>query len=306
MALVCLACGEQAASSDATGGGAGVGSGGGGGKGTGGSAGKAPCSEDHGPNATCVMQVEGRTVDASGAPLAAISTSVCGSICWYGESDASGAFSVVIGENIVPTEFSTLPHGRPGRTSFYFALPTVTSTSVQVGDLTMLDLPASGPTLTVWHEKQGAPAQTVSSGGLTLEVAAGTQVKLDVEDVALDALGKQLRVLPVPAGVRDAFADPKLALVALWALSPFEAAIIDAATGEPALARVSVENTLGLPSGAAVEWLALGSYLFPDWVKPATFEVVATGKVSADGTRVEMDAGQGVRYLTWLGARKKP
>jgi hypothetical protein len=131
-------------------------------------------------------------------------------------------------------------------------------------------------------------------------------VKLDVEDVASDALGRQFRALSIPAAQRDAFADPKLSVTALWALTPFEAAIVDEATLAPALARLTAENTLGLPADTPVEWLALGSYLFADWVKPARFEVVATGKVSSDGARVEMDAGQGVRYLTWLGVRKKP
>ncbi len=178
--------------------------------------------------------------------------------------------------------------------------------SVEVGDLPLLDLPPSGPSLVVWHEKQGAPAQTVTSGELTLEIGAGTQVKLDVEDVALGDEGKQFRALGIPAAKRPAFAGEALGLGALWALTPFEAAVIDEQSGSPALARISADNTLGLPADTAVEWLALGSYLFADWVKPAAFEVVASGKVSTDGTRIEMDAGQGVRYLTWLGVRKKP
>jgi hypothetical protein len=252
------------------------------------------------------MEVKGRTVDGSGAPLPGISTSVCGSVCWYGESDASGAFSVSIGERIVPDQFSTLPHGRPSRTNFYFALPPVSGPSVQVGDLRLLDLPTSGPSLVVRSDKQGSPAQTVKSGELTLDVSAGTQVKLDVEDVALDAVGKQFRALSIPATARDAFADPKLGVVALWALTPFEAAIVDEATLAPELARISADNTTGLAAGTLVEWLGLGSYLFADWVKPAKFEVVASGKVSSDGARIEMDAGQGVRYLTWLAVRKKP
>jgi hypothetical protein len=252
------------------------------------------------------MEVKGRTVDATGAPLGGISTSVCGVVCWYGDSDASGAFSVSIGEKIVPAKYSTLPHGRPARTSFYFALPSVTEPVVNVGDLTLLELPASGPELVVWSDKAGAPAQTVTSGELTLALEAGTQVKLDVEDVALDALGKQFRALAVPAAQRGRFADEKLGLVALFALSPFEAAVVAEADGAPALARLRAENTTGLAAGTAVEWLALGSYLFDDWVTPAAFEVVATGSVSGDGKALEMDAGQGIGYLTWVGVRVKP
>jgi hypothetical protein len=51
--------------------------------------------------------------------------------------------------------------------------------------------------------------------------------------------------------------------------------------------------------------LALGSYLDVAWVRPATFEPVATARVSADGSRIELDAGQGIRRLTWIGLRPK-
>jgi hypothetical protein len=61
-----------------------------------------------------------------------------------------------------------------------------------------------------------------------------------------------------------------------------------------------------LAAAAPVEILALGSYTFPDWITPAAFEVVATGSVSSDGTRIEMDAGEGVPHLTWLAIRATP
>ncbi|MCK6534800.1 MAG: hypothetical protein L6Q84_17650 [Polyangiaceae bacterium] len=275
--------------------------------GAGGAAGgSAACSNDAGPGSVCVQQVTGRTVDASGQALAKLSTSVCGSVCWFGESDATGAFSVSIGERIVPSQFSVLTHGRPSHTSFYFPLPESPAPSVDMGELTLLALPPSGPELVVWSDKQGAPAQTVTSGGLTLELTAGTQIKLDVEDVALGNAGKQFRVTPIPAALQARFAPPALGLLALWALGPFEAAIILEAGGASALARISSADVLGLAPGTPVEWLALGSYLFSDWVAPATFGVVATGQVSPDGLRIEMNAGEGTRYLTWIGVRKKP
>lgn len=304
--VCCAGCGSGERGSAASGVGGVAGAGGSAGAATGGSAGQPACAEDHGPDAVCVLRVEGRTVDQAGAPLGAITVSVCGPICWYGESSSTGTFSVAIGERIAPDVFSILPHGRPDRTSFYFELPPVIDGVVQAGDLPLLDLPATGPLLVAWHEKQGAPAQVVTSGGLTLELGEGTQLKLDVEDVALGAAGKQFRALPIPDAVRAAFVDPSLGVQALWALTPFEAAIVAEGSGAPALARLSAANTLGLEAGAAVEWLALGSYLFPDWVKPAAFEVVSSGVVSADGTRIEMNAGEGVQHLTWLGVRKKP
>jgi hypothetical protein len=43
-----------------------------------------------------------------------------------------------------------------------------------------------------------------------------------------------------------------------------------------------------------------------DWVTPAAFEPVANARVTADGTRIELDSGEGLRYLTWVALRAKP
>jgi len=252
-----------------------------------------------------VERVSGRVVDASGNGVAALSVSVCGATCFYDETRADGAFDVYVGAQVVPSAFSLLPHGRPSRTSFYFPLTAPVDGAVAMNDLLALELPESGPLLVVKTDGQGAPAQSVTSNDVTLDVAAGVHLKLDVEDLALGDLGKQFRALPIPSELRHRFAEPKLGLVALWALTPFEAELTGETTGEPAFARLVVPNDAGLEPGAAVEFLALGSYLFPSWVAAASFEVVATGSVSTDGARLEMDAGQGLAYLTWLGVRPK-
>jgi hypothetical protein len=311
LGLALAGCGSESSPASPSGGAAGQAGAGGqaGGAGSGGSAGQAPCSEDPSTlpaGATCVLDVKGRLVNATGAPIAALSTSVCGSVCFYGESDATGAFSVSLGAQVVPSAYSTLPHGRPDRTSSYFPLPEPAPAHIDMGDLLVLDLPASGPLLTVKTDKLGAPAQSVTSNGVTFDVPAGVAIKLDVEDLALGDAGKQFRALPIDAGVRDQFADPKLGLIALYALTPFEAAMQDETTGAEATASLSLPNSSGLSAGTKVEFLALGSYLFPGWVAPAAYEVVATGSVSSDGSRLEMDAGQGVRYVTWIGARPAP
>ena len=268
-----------------------------------------PCGDDGGtvaPGASCVTSVRGTVVDAEHTPLGALAVSVCGNVCWYGESDATGAFAVQVGARIVPDQFSTLVHGRPTRTTFYWQLPSTATGKVDVGQLLALDLPADGAPLVVKTDKQGAPAQTVTHGDVTLDVPAGVSVKLDVEDVALGTQGKLFRALAVPAELRDRFADPSLGLVSLHALTPFEAALVKGTGGDSTTARLSITNVAGLSAGTAVEFLALGSYLFPEWVKPAAFEPVSTGTVSNDGSTVDMDPGQGVSHLTWVGVRKKP
>ncbi len=300
----CLsACGSSSDDAAPASGGQGGASGAAGASGSGGAAGAAGCTGDPAPEARCIGSVSGRVVDAVGAGVAARSVSVCGGICYYGESDATGAFSVLVDARLDPSQYSTLPHGRPDRTSFYFALPADASDDVTLGDLLVLELPPSGPLLVVKSDKAGAPAQTVVSNGVTLDVPDGVSVKIDVEDIAEGDLGKMFRALRIPDDKMSAFADPSLGLSALFQLTPFEAEMRDAA-GQPALARIGFDN-IGLPPGTAVELLGLGSYLFPEWIAPAQFQVVATGAVTSDGSRIELDPGQGLGYLTWVGIREK-
>lgn len=274
--------------------------------GTAGAAGSGGCGDPRGlgTQGSCVEKVSGKVVDASGAPLK-LDVSVCGPVCFYGESATDGSYVVDVNQLITPDDYSALPHGRPDRTSFHWKLPTGASGSVALPDLLVLDLPAAGPPLVVKSDQAGAPAQNVVSGDVTLDVAQGVVVKIDVEDIALGAQGKQFRTLTVPKQHHAAFVDASLSVLALYALTPFEASIQKEGTNEPALATLSFDNTTGLGAGTAVEFLALGSYLFADWVNPATFEVVATGTVSSDGLRVNMDPGQGISYLTWVGIREK-
>lgn len=282
------------------------------GAGAAGSAGSAgaPCAEEPAtlpPGAVCLLEARGRVVDASGAPVPEVSTSVCGPICFFGETGSDGRFVVPIGTQLLPAEYSTLVHGRPSLTSFFWPLPPdLSASTLDVGDLLVLPLPASGAELVVKQDGQGAPAQSVTSGDVTLEVADGVSVRIDVEDAVLGAEGKMFRALAIPSEHRSAFVDASLGLFALYALSPFEAALIDAATGEAAGARLSFANTTSLSPGTAVEVVALGSYQYPDWVAPAAFEPVATASVSANGAEIELDAGAGVQYLTWVGLREKP
>jgi hypothetical protein len=305
--LLLAGCSSESADASGTGGSAG----GGGSAGSAGQAGSAgaPCSEDPStipPGAVCLLETTGRIVDAAGAPVPKLLTSVCGPICYTGESGDDGRFVVTIDAHILPIHFSTLPHGRPALTSFYFQLPTDIGSTVDVGDLLVLPLPATGPTLISKQDGQGAPAQTVTAGEVTLDVADGVSVRIDVEDVVLGAEGRMFRALRIPDEHRAKFAAPSLGIEVLYALTPFEAAFVDAASGADASARLSFENTLGWAPGSAVEVLALGTYLYPTWVTPAAFEVVATAAVSADGTQIELDAGAGLAYLTWVGLRPKP
>lgn len=289
---------------------------GGGSSGAGGADGSAPCSAGDlrahiDPSQipagwVCIESANGRVLDENRSPLSSLLTSVCGApACYSGTSDATGAFVVPIDVHIGLDMYAAAAHARPERAGFYWALPLdATGPTIDIGDLVVPLMPASGPDLVVKTDRVGAPAQTVTSGDITLDVAAGVLVELDVEEVAALPLGKEFRTLSIAEADRALYADPALGLVALYALAPFDASFVLEVDKSNATAQLSFVNAAGLPAGSAVDVLALGSYLDVTWVHPARFEPVATAHVSSDGTRIELDAGQGLRRLTWVGLRE--
>jgi len=243
-------------------------------------------------------------LDETGAPVPNAPVSVCGAICYYGQSDDAGAYDVSVGAFIDPSDYHLLVHARPLRAGYYYSLPAdVHDGTVEAGTSLVLTLPTDGPTITL--SGSGAPAQTLTSGDVTLEVPDGVDVKLDVEDVTLGADGAKLRALTVPAATRDPFIDPSLGVLALYAIAPFEATFREKGSKNPARSGVSFTNTTGLPADTPVEILAMGSYYVEQAIAPGEFAPVATGHVSSDGASLTLDAGEGIEYLTWLAVREK-
>jgi hypothetical protein len=146
----------------------------------------------------------------------------------------------------------------------------------------------------------GNADQSLTSNAVTLEIPAGTTTRLEFDDFAAGDLGSQFRARSVEATGVGGFVPDDLTV--LYALGPFEA-FFENGNGDQVDARLAFDNTTALAAGTAVEFLALGSYLYPDWVAPARFEIVAQGHVTSDGTRIELEAGQGFTYLTWVGIR---
>ncbi len=305
-ALALAGCGNSSpGAAAATGGSGGTGAAGGAG-GAAGDAGVAPCSEapsDIPAGAVCIHNVTGHVIDPSGAPVSGVLASVCSdTTCYPGWSGSDGNFSVAVNMHIVMSKTAVLVHERPLKAGFYFPLPTSPGPDLDIGDTPLLTLP-DGPALVV--KPDGSPQQSVTSGDVTLEVPQGVQVNLDYDELAAGAKGKEFRALAVPKNLWKDLVDPSLGLSALYAFGPFEAGFFDAQTGKPALAQMSFKNTTGLPASTPVEFLELASFLYPDPAQIGTFESVGTGTVSADGTTVDMDAGTGIKYITWIGIREK-
>lgn len=264
------------------------------------------------PGAVCITGVRGRAIDENGAPVDKNQlVSACGTVqCNPGFTDATGAFVIPVGFNIVPSQYSVQVHKRVDFTAFYYALPAgAKGPVIDMGDLRSLPMPATGPELNV--DRNGVPAQSVTSGDVTLDVPDNIYVRLDVESNLAEnetpGKGRAFRTLRIPDEFLKEFADPSLGFVAMYALEPFECSFeAPNVPDKPVNVRLSFANSAAIASGAAVDVFALGTYIYPDWIPPAAFTKVASGHVSADGAHIDMDAGRGLPYLTWVAVRKTP
>ena len=258
--------------------------------------------------AVCVETISGRYIDETGQPIESdVLVSACGPAqCNPGFTDAEGRFVIPVGLYLTVADYSVLAHGRPHYSPFYFRVPTDDpDRNIEMGDLRRISMPADGPLITV--DRMGAPAQSLTSGEVTLEVPDGVFVRLDVESLAAVDEGRMFRALRVPDALLGEFVDPALSVLALYGFEPFESRFeLPGTPPQEVDIRLSFENTLGLAAGERVQVLALGSYVIPDWLPPAVFEPVAAGQVTSDGSRIELDPGTGVKYLTWVALRAEP
>lgn len=239
----------------------------------------------------CLRSVSGRVVDPGGAPVPSLVVTVCADACFFGKTDGEGRFRVDIDAYLRTSRYSVLLHGQPSWSAYYLPLPAGSQGVVTLEKpLPLLPMPTDGPTIA-----RDGSAQTLRQGGVTLTLEAGTDVFLSPEDASAGAVGGRLRPLRVadPSQLPFLAGQPKVDLA--YAFGPFESAF-----SKPA--RVSVDNTLGLPAGAAVDWLAPRS-LTEQGPTGGAIEVIGAGKVSADGARIDLDGG--VKALTWLLIRRR-
>ncbi|MCA9640376.1 MAG: hypothetical protein H6718_14150 [Polyangiaceae bacterium] len=315
-------CGEDASSAGTGGAGANGSGGAAGSGGAGGSSGVGAAAGQGGQGgcvltgdepqaARCVASVRGTVIDEAGGLMAHQQVSFCGPACFYGETDDRGAFLIDVSVPLVVADYSATAHVRPAGASFYYTVKAVdesaSSLMLDAGTLRTFKFAGEMPDLVVKNDLMGAtpPAQRVSAQGVELTVEAGVQVEIEIDEVASGSDGRKFYVKPFDAA-QIAELAPSEGLFALYAIGPFEARFSE--PGPPKVsreARLSFPNSAGLAAGSAVEVLALGSYLFPDWVYPGTFAVVAEASVTTDGQRIELPVGTGLPYLTWFGLRSK-
>ncbi len=244
-----------------------------------------------GPGEACVARVHGVVHDQDDHPLAGLPITFCGPACTYAMTAADGSFTIVAGLRLDPAIYTLQVHGRPDHASLYVPAATLVDGVIDFGAAVRVPVYTDlGPAL-----PDPVRGGSVTAGDVTLTAPPGGDFEYSPEDLELGALGTRLRVATVPMDRAPAGAVTA-GVVALWALGPFDM------TSTRTLA-VSLANRASLPAGAAVDLVGLGNSVYTPPLNGGRWIVVATAHVTADGTAITTDAGQGLTTLTWLGVR---
>lgn len=265
-----------------------------------------PCSEPMDewptPDSQCIKTVSGKVVDTTGAPVANKTISVCGTICFYGKTGNDGTYVTNVGHHIPVATFAASVHGRPDYASLYVKLPATTADTITLPDMVVPKFTSTTDVRVPFDATSGKVmgAKTVTSGDVTLSLADGTSVELDLEDVELVMAGMggdlfravKMDTANYPGWGKD------VGIKLLYAGAPFDSKY-DKKVG------ITISDAAGMAPGTPVEFVACGNEFLKTPFTAGTLQVVATGKVSADGKSIQTDPGEGLTYVTWIGVRPK-
>jgi hypothetical protein len=251
------------------------------------------------PAGTCVLEAKGSVEDLSGAPLSMLVMTFCGSQCYGTQSDQAGTYSIPIGTFLPTQNYAIHADGRPDYAVDYLRL-TADEPSVISATMRLPPLPPS----TVQLPADGAPASSVTVGDLTLAVPANTMFDLDIEDFGT-TVGRVVRVASVPLANAPAYATAAN-VDAIYAIAPSSAKSrpMGDATSLVKMG-VTLKNSAAIPASMAVDLMVLGDDYSSTPPNVGVLAVAASAHVSADGTTIQTDPGEGISELTWLGVRRK-
>ena len=98
------------------------------------------------------------------------------------------------------------------------------------------------------------------------------------------------------------FLDPESLPLALYAVTPLATYVLEPGTTTTMPAALDLPNETGLAADADVDVYALGgTYLEHVDLEEGEWRMMASARVSTDGTRIRTLPGDGIAYLTWIG-----
>jgi hypothetical protein len=238
---------------------------------------------EHGePQVVTVGTVSGQIVDEAGEPTTAGIVQVCGiDVCTNADVGQNGKFVQPGGQ---PINTPAIKFG-DGLEWAKLSLP-LGAGDTDVGTLSTVRLPdfADGQPLT--------PGTTVESGGVTLTLAPGAAVAMNILDYG-EEFEQGFRAVRLPEA---ALTQLQQDFVVGYALSPLETRVCPS----PAL---SLENSLDLPAGTELTLYALGLDADEKLLSYAAWQRVGEGTVSADGSALEFP--EGLPVLSAIGVKVK-
>ncbi len=278
-----VACASDPASPDPNGGAGGEP----GSAGKGGSSPIADCPAGTNPHADAkrlsLGLVSGQLVDEQGEPTSAGLVQICGKdICINARVVDDGNLSEDVDNQTLDTPACKFGDGL---TWGKLAIPLGAGDNA-LGTLTIARLPDFADAVPF------TPGEAITSGGVTLTLAADVHVEVDTltyEDEAQQGFRAVALSEPAVTQLRQDF-------VAGYALSPVETRVCPS----PAL---SLENRGNLPAGRALELFVLGLDVGEKWAPYGGWQKVGEGQVSDDGATLEFP--DGLPLLTAIGIREK-
>ncbi len=138
-----------------------------------------------------------------------------------------------------------------------------------------------------------APGTSISSGGVTLELASAAQIEVDTLSYETEA-EQTFRAAPLPSVTLERL-DPDF--VAGFGLAPVETRIC------PPVG-LKLENTAKLAPGTVVELYLQGFDVLEGFAAYGGWELVSEGAVSEDGE--SLDFAEGPPILTTIAVKVKP
>lgn len=283
-----VACASDPASPDPGGGAGGEpGSAGSSSSGKGGSSTTAACPAGTSPHTDAkrlsLGLVSGQLVDEQGEPTSAGLVQICGKdICINARVVDDGHLSEDVDYQTLDTPACKFGDGL---TWGKLAIPLGAGDNA-LGTLTTARLPDFADAVPF------TPGEAITSGGVTLTLAADAHVEVDTltyEDEAQQGFRAVALSEPALTQLGQDF-------VAGYALSPVETRVCPS----PAL---SLENTGNLPAGGALELFVLGLDVGEKWAPYGGWQKVGEGQVSDDGATLEFP--DGLPLLTAIGIREK-
>lgn len=264
----------------------------------------AECAETacHAPpfTATCI----GGTVrDENGEPLGDQLVSACiGGRCVSARSRADGWFAIRLPSEPSDSLGMHFPSDPP-RLEPFCRFRALCDGPIHVcDDFRLYPAPLSGTPL-----PPSPPPDWPLTEDLRIEAADGAALVLPAGAVAMLPVGlpdyMALTRFPLEENM-PCFIDPAHPPLALWAVTPGNAEIIEPGTMiDPVLrpAALDLPNEFGLAPGAAVEVYMVGGGHTVTGLESGEWAPVATAAVTADGARIRTNPGEGIGDLTWFG-----